>query len=233
MVDKLLDCLCIIPARGGSKSIPHKNVSNLAGKPLIVHSIDAASAAKSIGRTIVSTDDPVIAKIAEDAGAEIVQRPDRLSGDEASSESALMHTLETLAKNEGYNPRIVVFLQCTSPLTLPEDIDGTVKLLVDSGADCAFTVTDFHYFLWRRTATLEAEAINHDKSTRLLRQERESQYLETGAVYVMRAKQFRETGHRFFGKSVMYVTPSERCLEIDDPVDLRVAETLVLEQTKI
>ena len=219
--------LAIIPARGGSKGIRRKNVRLLAGKPLIAHTIEHARQASSISRVVVSTDDSEIAAVSEQYGAQVVWRPAEISGDTASSESALLHALEYLQEAEGYEPDIVVFLQCTSPLTLPEDIDGTVQVLLDAGADSALAVTPFHYFLWRRDEHGDAVGINHDKRVRPLRQQREPQFLETGAVYVMRTEGFRKAKHRFFGKTAMYVMPPERCLEIDEPVDFIIAETLL------
>jgi N-acylneuraminate cytidylyltransferase len=156
-------------------------------------------------------------------------QPAGISTYTASSELALFHTLEYLDETEGYNPDLVVFLQCTSPLTLAEDIDGTVQVLFDQEADSSVAVTPFHYFLWRWDANGDAIGVNHDKRVRPLRQERDLQYLETGAVYVMRTKGFKEAGHRFFGKTAMYVMPPERCLEIDEPIDLRIAEVLMTE----
>ena len=221
--------LAIIPARGGSEGIPRKNVHLLAGKPLIAHTIGTATQASSVNRVVVSTDDDEIATISRQWGAEVVSRPAGISTYAASSELALLHTLEYLDKTEGYNPDLVVFLQCTSPLTLAEDIDGTVQVLFDQEADSSVAVTPFHYFLWRRDVNGNAIGVNHDKRVRPLRQERDLQYLETGAVYVMRTKGFKEAGHRFFGKTAMYVMPPERCLEIDDPIDLRIAEVLMTE----
>jgi N-acylneuraminate cytidylyltransferase len=222
----------IIPARGGSKGIPRKNVRLLAGKPLVAHTIDHARQAQHVNRVVVSTDDPEIAAIAQQYGAEVVWRPAEISGDTASSESALLHALEHLRSTEGYEPDLLVFLQCTSPLTLPEDIDGTVQALLDENADSALAVTPFHYFLWRRDEKGDAVGINHDKRVRPLRQQREPQYLETGAVYVMRTQGFWQAKHRFFGKTAMYVVPPERCLEIDEPVDFQIAEMLLQEQER-
>ncbi|MDD2238193.1 MAG: acylneuraminate cytidylyltransferase [Kiritimatiellae bacterium] len=216
--------LAIIPARGGSKGIPHKNIHPLAGRPLIAWTIDAALAAKRVDRVVVSTDDAEIADVARQWGAEVVLRPVEIAGDTASSESALLHVLETLRTDEQYVPDMLVFLQCTSPLTSAEDVDGTVERLLERGGDTALSVTPFHYFLWREEGAGQAEGINHDKALRLMRQEREAQYLETGAVYVMRAPGFLKAKHRFFGKTVMYEMPPERCLEIDEPSDLEVAE---------
>jgi N-acylneuraminate cytidylyltransferase len=227
-----MEILAIIPARGGSKSIPRKNVLPLAGKPLIAHNLCQLQRSRYVTRTVVSTDDPEIAAAARQYGAKVVWRPDEISGDTASSESALIHTLEFLKQAEGYRPEILVFLQCTSPLTLAEDIDGTIQALLDQGGDSALAVTPFHYFLWRLDSDGNAAGINHDKNYRPLRQEREPQYLETGAVYVMRVPGFLQAKHRFFGKTALYVTPPERRLEIDDPVDFKVAEVLMRSQAQ-
>jgi N-acylneuraminate cytidylyltransferase len=225
-----IDVLAIIPARGGSKGIPRKNLQPLAGKPLLAHTIEAAQGARYVGRVIVSTEDAEIAAVSEKYGADVIWRPEDISGDKAPSESALLHALEHLHEIEGYSPDIVVFLQCTSPLTLPEDIDGTIKTLLDENADSALAVTPFHYFLWTKNKKWDAVGINHNKKERLMRQEAEPQFLETGAVYVMRTKGFKKAKHRFFGKTAMYIMPPERCLEIDEPIDLKIAEVLMRER---
>lgn len=232
------NALAIIPARGGSKGIPRKNIRPLAGKPLIAYNILEARRARLVTRVVVSTDDAEIGAIAQQYGAEVVWRPAEISGDTASSESALLHTLDFLHQVEGYQPDLVVFLQCTSPLTLAEDIDGTVQALLEQQADTALAVIPFHYFLWKpvadeRSGRQYAEGINHDKRVRPLRQQRAPQYLETGAVYVMRTAGFLEARHRFFGHTAMYVMPTERRLEIDDPVDFEVAEILMQSQKRL
>lgn len=222
-----INSAAIIPARGGSKGIPSKNVRMLAGKPLIAHTIEAAASARQVGRVVVSTDDPEIAAVSQRYGADVVWRPEEISGDAASSESALLHGLEHLQSAEGYAPDILVFLQCTSPLTLACDIDGTVGAMLEAGADTALAVAPFHYFLWKKNGDGSGDGINHDKRVRLLRQERAPQYRETGAVYAMRVQGFLEAKHRFFGKTAIHLIPLERCLEIDDPVDLEIAEVLM------
>ncbi|MDG6218596.1 MAG: acylneuraminate cytidylyltransferase [Candidatus Thermoplasmatota archaeon] len=218
------EIIAIIPARGGSKGIPQKNIYPLAGKPLIAHTIDSVLRSNLVNRIIVSTDNTEIARISRQYGAESISRPEEISGDLISSEAALLHVLEYLKTTEGTLPYITVFLQCTSPLTSPDDIDGIVKTLIDKNADSAFTVTPFHHFLWKPDIDGGVVGINHDKNVRLMRQERGSEYLETGAVYVMRTEGFMKAKYRFFGKSIMYTTPPERCLEIDDYIDLKVAE---------
>lgn len=223
----MTETLAIIPARGGSKGIPRKNVLPVAGKPLLGWTIDAARQARRVGRVVVSTDDPEIAAVARRFGAHVVDRPAEISGDSASSESALLHVLDHLEQTEGYRPDLVAFLQCTSPLTASEDVDGTIEALEREGADTALAVVPFHYFLWKPDADGGGVGINHDKRVRLLRQEREPQYLESGAIYVMKAAGFRESRHRFFGKTALYEMPGERRWEIDDPVDLEVAGVLL------
>jgi N-acylneuraminate cytidylyltransferase len=227
-----MNILAIIPARGGSKGVPRKNVLPLAGKPLLAYNIEAALDSRFINRVVVSTDDAEIGVVAQQFGAEVVWRPVEISGDMATSESALLHVLDHLRETENYEADILVFLQCTSPLTIAEDIDGTIQALLDETADTALAVIPFHYFLWRPTESGDAAGINHHKSVRPLRQEREPQYLETGAVYVMRTPGFEETRHRFFGKTAMYEMPAERRLEIDEPVDFQVAEILIRDQMK-
>lgn len=227
-----MKCLAVVPARGGSRTIPRKNLILLAGKPLIAHAIERANLAQTIDRVVVSTDDGEIAAIARKYGAAVVQRPLEISGDSSPSEAALLHTLDFLREAENYEPDLLILLQCTSPLTLPEDIDGTVRALLDENADSALAVVPFHYFLWRRDGDGDSRGINHDKQIRPMRQQLEPQFLETGAVYVMRTAGFKQARHRFFGRTAMYVMPPQRCLEIDDAGDLRVAEILMHEQQK-
>jgi N-acylneuraminate cytidylyltransferase len=197
--------------------------------PLIAYNVQQALRARLVNRLVVSTDDSEIAAISRQYGAEVVWRPAEISGDLASSESALLHALEHLQQTENYQPDLLVFLQCTSPLTQAEDIDGTIQALLDAQADSALAVIPFHYFLWQNDLSGNASGINHDKTVRPLRQEREPQYLETGAIYAMRVPGFLQTRHRFFGKTALYQMPSERRLEIDDPVDFKIAEVLVSE----
>ena len=222
-----MNFLAIIPARGGSKGIPGKNLKPVGGVPLIVHTIRAAKGAQRVARVVVSTDSPEIAAVARSQGAEVVARPAEISGDRASSEVALLHVLEELQRTEGYRPDGIVFLQCTSPLTAAADIDGTVDALVSRGADTALAVAPAHHFLWRRDTQGAAVGVNHDKNVRLLRQQRTPEFIETGAVYVMKTAGFLAARHRFFGQTAFHVTPRNRCLEIDEPDDLLMAEAIL------
>lgn len=226
--------LAIIPARGGSKGIPRKNVQSVGGVPLVVRTVRAASGARRVERVVVSTDDVEIAELARGAGAEVVWRPAELSGDTASSEAVLLHVLGQLEKSEGYRPKMMAFLQCTSPFTLPGDVDGVLELIGEGGFDSAFTAVRTHAFLWRVRGDGTADGVNHEKIRRPRRQEREAEFVETGAVYGMEVKGFLEAKHRFFGRTGIYEVPRLRAMEIDEPEDLVLANEMwrVLERQK-
>lgn len=222
--------IAVIPARGGSKGVPRKNVLPFCGKPLIAWTIEAALGAESVDAVAVSSDDPEILALSVKYGATPIERPPDLSGDSASSESALLHALDFLNERHGWEPETLVFLQCTSPLTAPEDIDRAVLKMRSNEADSCFAATEFHYFVWRDASDGHAEGVNHDKRCRPLRQEREAQFLETGAIYVMNSRGFKEARHRFFGKTVMSIQPPERRWEIDEGVDFEIGEFLMRRQ---
>jgi YrbI family 3-deoxy-D-manno-octulosonate 8-phosphate phosphatase len=227
-----MTCLAIIPARGGSKGVPRKNVLPVGGLPLIAHAIRAALAAKRVTRLVVSTDDDEIARVSRRFGAEVILRPDDISGDSATSESALVHCLRTLGETEQYKPELTMLIQCTSPLTSAADLDGLVESLRAAAADSAFIAVPFHHFLWQRGADGQALGINHDGVKRKRRQELTPAYLENGAAYVMRTSEFLETEERFCGKVVMHLADPSHALEIDDPVDVVKADALLLAQRR-
>lgn len=228
-----MEIIALIPARGGSKGIPFKNIRHLNGKPLIAHSIENAKKANNIDRIVVTTDDKKISAISEECGAEVIIRPKEFSNDQSPSELALLHAIEHMKTTENYFPDLIVFLQCTSPLTLPVDINSTIDILINENADCALSVSPFHHFLWEKTEEDTFIGINHNKNVRELRQNMKLQYLETGSIYVMRTKGFIKSKHRFFGKIAAYIMPKERCIEIDEEIDFHIAETLLkLEDNK-
>lgn len=220
------DVWVIIPARGGSKGVPKKNIRSVGGKPLIAHSILAAKEAQSVNKVFVSTDNDEISEVSKKYGAEIVLRPTDISGDTASSESALLHALESLGKSQGYLPECFVFMQCTSPFTVSADIDGAVEKVTSKGADSVFTGTKFYHFVWKE-GPMGAEGINHDKFIRLRRQDIEPQYQETGAIYAFKTRQFLKAKHRFFGNIQIQEVPFERSLDIDTELDIKFAELLM------
>ena len=217
----------LIPARGGSKGIPGKNIHPLAGRPLVVHSIEAALAAPSVGRVIVSTDDPDIAAVAERNGAEALQRPPEISGDTASSESALLHALDSLRDADGYEPDLVVFLQATSPLRRPGDIQNAIDLLVAEHADSVFSAYRPSPFVWRVTSE-GVVPVNYDPAKRPRRQDRtDDVLLENGALYVFKPWVLRETQSRLGGRIVPYMMDALHSFEVDEPSDLLVLEALM------
>jgi len=222
------EVLAAIPARGGSKGLPRKNVRPVAGHPLLCWMVEAALQARAVDRLVVSTDDDEIADVARGAGAGVIDRPAALSGDEASSEAALLHALDHLRETDGYDPDVLAFLQCTAPLTRAEDIDATVRALVEREADTAFAAVPFHGFLWTQEGEgAQARPVGHRAKQRLRRQDRTPHYVEAGAVYAMRTAGFRAAEHRFFGKTVLHALPGARRLEVDDAADLERADVLL------
>ncbi len=221
-----MTAVAIIPARGGSKGVPRKNLAEVGGLPLLVRTIHAARTVPSLARVIVSTDDDGIAAIARHAGADVVLRPPELATDDAPSELALLHVLDELRHREGMTPDVTVFLQCTSPFTTGADIEAVLETLVEEAADSVFTAQPFTHFLWRRDATGRMTGVNHDATMRVMRQHREEEYLENGAIYAMRTEGFLRSRHRFFGAVAVHVMPPGRSLEIDTQEDLSEARRM-------
>jgi len=225
------DVLVVIPARGGSKGVPGKNLAPVGGEPLVTRAVRASVRAHRTTRVVVSTDDVGIMTAAGAAGAQVVRRPADIAGDTSSSESAVLHVLDELARAEVPDPEVVVLVQCTSPFLTPEEIDGVVAAVLDDGADSALTAAPFHGFLWRTDGAghgsgPSGHGVNHDHAHRPRRQDRPEDLLETGAAYAMRTDGFRAAGHRFFGSVALVRTDPARVLEIDEPDDLARARAL-------
>lgn len=215
----------LIPARGGSKGIPGKNLRCVGGVPLIVRSIRAAQASKNSGAVWVSSDDQAIGSLAIQEGATWLRRPSSIAGDQASSESALVHGLKQLGKEQAL-PAMFVFLQCTSPFTTGEQIDAVVSALLESKAAMAFSVMPWHGFLWQQNAEGYGIGINHDASNpRQRRQELTPTYLETGAIYAIRTEPFLQQQIRFV-QPALPVPIAGLAPEIDTPEDLEICELL-------
>jgi YrbI family 3-deoxy-D-manno-octulosonate 8-phosphate phosphatase len=217
--------VAVIPARGGSKGIPEKNLRPVGGTPLVERAIRAALAAPSVDLVVVSTDDRRIAELARGAGAVVVDRPAELSGDEASSESAVLHAIDEIEPGLADPIGICVLVQCTSPFVRGSDIEGVVALVRSGEADSAFTAAESHAFLWT-SGDDGLLGVNHDETRRLRRQDRPVELRETGAAYAMTAEGLRRSGHRFHGRIGAHVVPAERGLEIDEEEELRAADLL-------
>ncbi|MEU1658673.1 cytidylyltransferase domain-containing protein [Streptomyces griseofuscus] len=224
--------LAVIPARGGSKGVPAKNLAPVGGVPLVARAVRECRATRLVTDVVVSTDDQAIAAAAREAGAEVVLRPAVIAGDTATSEAAVLHAMDAHEALHGAAVDIVLLVQCTSPFIVREDIDGVAGAVAEDGADTAVTVAPFHGFVWRESdgdGAGEGEGgvgVNHDKSYRPRRQDRPQDFLETGTAYAMDAAGFREHGHRFFGRTELVRTDPARVLEIDDPHDLARARAL-------
>lgn len=219
--------IAIIPARGGSKGIPRKNVLPLAGRPLLVHTLEHARRAPSIGRLFVSTDDEEIAAVARSAGAEVVMRPALLSGDRAASELALLHVLDHLKETERFEPELVVFLQATSPLRGEGDVEEAIATLRRERADSLFSGSVIHGFAWLQGARGLAP-VNYDPVRRPMRQDLQETVLEeNGSIYVFRPSVLREHGSRLGGRIAVLRQDPLHSIQVDEPADLETLERLM------
>jgi len=221
-----LKIIAIIPARGGSKGIPKKNITPINGKPLISYTIEQCKSTNKIDRIIVSTDDKEIKDVSIGYGAEVIERPTEISGDTASSESAITHTLKIL-KKQGYITDIVVFLQCTSPIRRKDDISNAIKLLINKKYDSVFSATENYPFIWIKKNG-EIKPLNEQYAKkRPIRQDREPEYIENGSIYVFRNKIFEKSNNRICGKIGIYPMPYEYSFEIDTDFDLWLCEQII------
>lgn len=221
-----MDILAIIPARGGSKRVPRKNLMPLAGKPLIVHSVEQAVAAQCVGSVVVSTDDDDIAAVSQAAGAAIVRRPPALSTDQASSESALLHVLDERAGRGLGDPDLVVFLQCTSPVRRPGDIDGAVRTLLDQGADSLLTASENKRFIWG-IRDGQPFPYNYDYRRRKREQDLEPQFQENGSIYVFKPWVLRQQDNRLGGRMAIHEMDYWSSFQIDTPEDVELIEWIM------
>lgn len=219
--------LAVIPARGGSKGVPGKNLADVGGMPLVVRAVRACLGAATVTDVLVSTDSEAIGDAARGAGAVVLRRPAGISGDTATSEAALLHALDSFEELHSVTVDVVLLVQCTSPFVTASDVESVAAAVASGAADSALTAAPFHGFLWRRTPDGSGTGVNHDVSYRPRRQDRPEDLLETGAAYAMDAAGFRAARHRFFGRTVPVATDPARVLEIDDPHDLARARALV------
>jgi N-acylneuraminate cytidylyltransferase len=219
------EVVAIIPARGGSKGVPRKNLQRVGGVPLIARAVEAARRCPAIDRVVVTTDDVDIAAVAAEWGAEVVERPADLSGDLASSESALVHALETLEARK-VDVGVLAFLQATSPFIDVDALTAAVQLVRSRRRDSVFSAVETYGFLWEKGVGSAAEPVNHEIDVRPRRQDREPHYLETGGFYVMRAAGFRAANHRFFGSVGIAEVAPRTAIEIDTLDELELARTL-------
>jgi CMP-N-acetylneuraminic acid synthetase len=216
--------LGFIPARGGSKGIPRKNLANLAGQPLLAYSIRQALQIPEIDKVVVSTDDREIADVAVSKGSGVIMRPAELATDSAATESAMLHALDVLSR-EGDEYDYTVILEPTSPLRNPTTVQRCLRLAVDRSAPVVITVTEIKSNLGR---------LRNDRFTPLIRnaprrrQDREPTFAEVGVAYIVSTAHLRKSGRIFDGSdpTAIVVGPIE-AIDINTPSDLLLCSALL------
>lgn len=212
--------LAIIPARGGSQSIPKKNIALLAGKPLISYTIKAAQQSKYIDKTVVSSDDEEILSAAQAEGAEPIKRPGELANNTSKMDQAMKHALAELKKQD-CEPDLIVLLQPTSPLRSVGTIDGAIAAFIknqdkfDSLIPLAPTSN--------KVGTIEGQAFKPKYPAGAQRQELEALYYDCGTIHIFKPKLINQGD--FFGKNIFaFPIPWPESLDIDTPDDIALAE---------
>ena len=220
--------IAIIPARGGSKGLPGKNVRPLNGKPLIAYAIEAALKAKNIDRVIISTDDEEIARVAVEYGAELpFMRPAELASDMAMAIDNYIYTIGRLEEEGGKPIDTFVVLQPTSPLRIAEDIDGAIELFEQKKADSVISYCqEAHPVTWHKYLDDEGRFVDIFDANIKNRQDNRVSYYPNGAVYVFRTSMIRERKY-YTDKSYAYVMPRTRSVDIDFIEDFEYAEFLL------
>lgn len=218
--------IAIIPARGGSKGIPRKNIKLLSGKPLIAYSIEAAKHSPCVSQIIVSTEDEEIAGIAQSGGAEVVLRPLELAQDNTATEPVLEHAVEFLEDKNGYKFDWVILLQPTSPFRENDDIEKAWQKLKERNGDSLLSVSIDHSFYWTTNEDGYSLPVNYDFQKRPRRQEME-QCRENGSIYITRRDILMQRHCRLGGKIVTYVMLPENSTELDTMWDWWLAEKIL------
>jgi CMP-N,N'-diacetyllegionaminic acid synthase len=218
--------ICIIPARGGSKGIPRKNLVPFAGRPLVEWTISQAKDSKIIDQVIVSTDDGEIKDLALGLGVKVISRPAELASDTATSESALLHALKEARNGLSGDVEHVVFLQATSPLRIPGDIDRAIDLIRSEKADSLFSGAELgDFFVWEK-AGKGLKSVNYDHTNRKRRQDTGRTYVENGSMYIFKPEVLEKFNNRLGGKISVYPMKFWQSFEIDDAESLELCEWL-------
>lgn len=220
--------IAIIPARGGSKGLPGKNIKPLNGKPLISYAVEEALKAKHIDRVIISTDDEEIARVAVQYGAELpFMRPAELASDTAMAIDNYIYTVNRLEKESVTTIDAFVVLQPTSPLRIAEDIDGAIELFKEKEADSVISYTqEAHPISWHKYLDEEGRFVDILESNINNRQVNRVSYYPNGAVYVFKSSMIRDRKY-YTDKSYAYIMPRIRSVDIDFIEDFEYAEFLL------
>jgi len=218
----------LIPARGGSKGVPRKNLRLLGGVPLIVHTIEAALSADCLAAVFVSTEDAEIRRVAESAGARVIERPHELAADETAALPVIRHALPIMDRALGEAVDVLVYLQATTPFRNSADIDATVALLDDPDAESAVSVmqvTRFHPFKLKRIVGHRLQPFSESEPEGIRRQDLPAAYVRNGGIYVSRRRTI-EAGSLYGSDIRAHVMPEERSVEIDTELDFALAELI-------
>ena len=213
--------IALIPARGGSKGIPKKNIMNFLDIPLIVHSINYAHSCELIDKIYVTTDNREIAEIASKAGAEIINRPHNLSLDKSTTESAIEHALSQLDNK----PSHIVLLQPTSPIRPKGSLKKALDIYYNGEYDSLLSISPTHNFFWNINndiANPKYDFINRPRRQDM--KENEISYIENGSLYIFSKAHFDNIKNRLGGKIGYIIFPQEFSLEIDTMLDFKILE---------
>jgi len=218
--------LAVIPARGGSKRLPRKNVLDLCGKPLIAWSIEAGLQSKYINKVIVTSDDDEILEVSKKYGADAIQRPDDLASDTATTFDAIKHAIDNCEKYD-----YVVLLQATSPLRDEKHIDEVIELLESKNADAVISVCEMdHSPLWSNTLdeNLSMKGFLKDEVLHKRSQDLEKYYRLNGAIYICKTDKLL-ANKSFFLKNNIFAYKMDRksSSDIDEEIDFKIAEVLM------
>ena len=218
----------IIPARGGSKGLPGKNIRPLLGKPLIAYTIECAQGARSIDRIVVSTDSPEIAEVSRRFGAEIpFMRPDELATDTSEAVDNYIYTVDRLSREGNAGIDAFVVLLPTAPLRTSADIDGAVEMFLEKNADSVVSYTpESHPIRWHKYINADGSFEDIFDTALENRQELRTSYRPNGAIYVFRTSMIK-TRRYYTDRSYAYVMPRERSVDIDTLADFELAEFLM------
>jgi N-acylneuraminate cytidylyltransferase/CMP-N,N'-diacetyllegionaminic acid synthase len=220
------DYLGIIPARGGSKGVKRKNIKSLAGRPLIAHTIEAASNADELDRAIVTTDDPEIRRIAQKHGADApFLRPQELATDEAPMAPVVEHAVSYLENEEDYTCSAAILLQPTAPLRSADHIDHAIETHREPGITTVISTFEDHSYRWQPREN-GAKQLNYTSEVSR-RQDKTPEYVENGAIYIVDLEQFLVDRDLRGGTVELFEMPSRRSIDIDTEFDFWLAEQLV------
>lgn len=234
MKEDEINIIGVIPARGGSKGVPRKNIRLLNGKPLIYYSIKEAKKSKFLDRIIVSTEDDEIAEIVKKFDAEVIIRPNELATDESPVMLTLEQVVTYLKEKEDYDTDIIVMLQPTTPFRKATNIDNAIKLLIETDADSVVSVCEAPHTCnphWVRKIVNGKlhPYLDQEKDLHPLRQDLPKVYWRNGQIYAVKKDVLFETGTLYGNNCRPYIMPRKYHVNIDDELDFMLAELLIKE----